>query len=65
MTGEYLTPAEVAERWKISTRTVHRMAKAGELAHLRVGRAVRISARTVKAWEDSHSRRASTRGADR
>ena len=65
MTGEYLTPAEVAQRWNVSTRTVHRMAKTGQLSYLSVGRAVRISVRAVKQWEDSHTRRARTQHADR
>lgn len=38
----YLTVAEVAGRMRVSTMTVYRLVKAGELASTRVGKSYRI-----------------------
>lgn len=54
----WMTPAEVALRWHLSTREVQRMAAAGELTHLRVGRQIRIGEDTVLSYERSHTMRA-------
>lgn len=39
---DYLTPAEVAEVFKVSERTVYRWCEAGTLRHIKVGGTVRI-----------------------
>jgi excisionase family DNA binding protein len=40
---EWLTPAEAAELWRVHVRTVYDAVAAGELPHVRIGRAIRIS----------------------
>jgi excisionase family DNA binding protein len=47
-TGEVLlTVHQVAENWQVSERTVRRMIADGRLLIIRLGRAVRIPARTA------------------
>lgn len=58
MTGGYMTPAEVADRWCLSQREVQRMAATGVIAHFRVGRQIRISVDAVASYERSHTMRA-------
>ncbi|MDH4168155.1 MAG: helix-turn-helix domain-containing protein [Acidimicrobiia bacterium] len=41
--GSFLTAAEVAALMRVSTMTVYRLIKAGDLAAVRVGRSYRIS----------------------
>ncbi len=41
--GSFLTVAEVAALMRVSTMTVYRLIKAGDLAAVRVGRSYRIS----------------------
>ena len=40
--ANYLTVAEVASMLRVSTMTVYRLIKAGELASVRVGRSYRL-----------------------
>ncbi|MCB1250175.1 MAG: helix-turn-helix domain-containing protein [Acidimicrobiales bacterium] len=40
--GRFLTVAEVATSLRVSTMTVYRLIKAGELSSVRVGRSYRI-----------------------
>jgi excisionase family DNA binding protein len=40
--ARYLTVAEVAELMRVSTMTVYRLIKAGDLAAVRVGKSYRI-----------------------
>jgi excisionase family DNA binding protein len=42
--GELLTVREVAEELRVSSMTVYRLIKAGDLASLRVGKGYRIRA---------------------
>lgn len=56
------TAAEVARMLCISKRTVERLYTAGELEAYRVGRSVRIWARSVLAYQEAN--RLETTGAD-
>lgn len=47
----YFTAKEVAALWGISLRNIRRMIARGDLEVVRIGRAVRISAETVRAAE--------------
>ena len=38
----FLTPLEVATSLKVSTMTVYRLCRSGELPHVRVGQSIRI-----------------------
>ncbi len=42
MTEEYLTPAEIAKRLKITERTVYRWLDAGQLRGVKLGRVWRV-----------------------
>ena len=45
----FLSPSEVATTLRVSTATVYRRLKAGELRHVRIGSQYRIPAAEVKA----------------
>jgi len=45
----FLSPAEVADTLRVSTATVYRRLKAGELPHVRIGSQYRIPAAAVEA----------------
>ncbi|WNG31858.1 helix-turn-helix domain-containing protein [Cystobacter fuscus] len=45
-----LTVREVAERLSISTATVYRLCERGELSHVRVSNALRISVASLEAF---------------
>ena len=47
----FLTSGQVAERWKVSKRTVERLAKQGELRRLCIGRQVRFRMEDIIAYE--------------
>ena len=49
----FLSPSEVATTLRVSTATVYRRLKAGELRHVRIGSQYRIPAAEVKASEKS------------
>ena len=49
----YLTVAEVAEDMRVSTMTVYRLIKSGELAAVRVGKSYRIRATDLDTFLDS------------
>ncbi|MFD3426051.1 helix-turn-helix domain-containing protein [Nocardia fluminea] len=64
MNGEWLTTAEVAQRWKVTTREVQRMASDGTLDHMRVGqkgRRIRIAESVVTAYERAHTHAGTSR----
>jgi excisionase family DNA binding protein len=46
----FLTVAEVAQLMRVSTMTVYRLIKAGELASVRVGKSYRIGEDDVDAY---------------
>ena len=46
----FLTPAEVAEQLRVSSMTVYRLIKAGELRAARIGKSYRISEEDVDAY---------------
>ena len=48
---DFYTPQELAERWKISAKTVLRMTESGDLASIRVGKKTRIPAHALSAVE--------------
>ena len=48
---DYLTIKELAERWKLSQPTIRRKLACGELAMVRIGRAVRIERSEVERVE--------------
>lgn len=47
---EFLTAQEVAIILRVSKMTVYRLVEADELAHVRVGRGIRIPERSVAAF---------------
>lgn len=49
----YLTVAEVALDMRVSTMTVYRLIKSGELGAVRVGKSYRIRAADLDAFLDS------------
>jgi excisionase family DNA binding protein len=54
-TSQLLTVAEVAEWLRVEPRYVYRMASAGELIRVYIGRYVRIPAISVEAYIDAHT----------
>lgn len=49
----YLTVAEVAQDMRVSTMTVYRLIKSGELAAVRVGKSYRIRVADLDEFLDS------------
>ena len=47
----YLTPAELATRWKVTPMTLRRWRKAGKFSVLHMGRGIRIAATEVERLE--------------
>jgi len=47
---ELLTVKEAAEILKVSQLTITRRLKTNEIAHVKIGRAVRIDIEELKAW---------------
>ena len=52
MSDHLLTAAEVAEQLRVSTMTVYRLIRRGELPAVRVGRNYRVRARDLAAFLD-------------
>jgi excisionase family DNA binding protein len=50
MSGQLLTARSVAEHLGLSTETVLRMVRRGELPAFRLGRAIRFREHEVEAW---------------
>jgi len=48
--SRFLTPAEVAELLRVSSMTVYRLIKSGELRAARIGKSYRISEDDVDAY---------------
>lgn len=48
--ARFLTPAEVAELLRVSSMTVYRLIKSGELRAARIGKSYRISEDDVDAY---------------
>ncbi|HWH36133.1 MAG TPA: helix-turn-helix domain-containing protein [Acidimicrobiales bacterium] len=48
--AQYLTVAEVADNLRVSTMTVYRLIKAGELGAVRVGKSYRLSVDEVDRY---------------
>ena len=46
----FLTVQEVAELMRVSTMTVYRLIKSGELRAARIGRSIRLREREVEAY---------------
>lgn len=53
MTSALLTASEVADRLRVSTMTVYRLIRRGELAAVRVGRNYRVRAADLEAYLDA------------
>jgi excisionase family DNA binding protein len=47
---QFLTPAEVAEQLRVSSMTVYRLLKSGELRSARIGKSFRILQDDVDAY---------------
>jgi excisionase family DNA binding protein len=47
----FYTPQELAERWKVSAKTVLRMAESGDIASIKVGKKTRIPAHALSTIE--------------
>ena len=43
MSVEFLTPEEIAARFKVSKQDVYKWVQRGQIRHLRIGRSVRIT----------------------
>jgi excisionase family DNA binding protein len=48
--NRFLTPAEVAEELRVSSMTVYRLIRAGELRAVRIGKSFRIRPDDVDAY---------------
>lgn len=46
----FLTPAEVADMLRVSTMTVYRLIKAGDIPALKVGKSYRLREDDVDRW---------------
>jgi len=55
-TETVLTVEELADRWKVSARTVSRMLQKGELPHFQIGRQIRIRLSDILAYEKNKMR---------
>lgn len=54
--SRFLTPAEVAEQLRVSSMTVYRLIKSGELRAARIGKSYRIREEDVDAYlQDRYS----------
>jgi excisionase family DNA binding protein len=51
VSNHYLTPADLAARWKITTMTLRRWRKAGRLKASYIGRGVRFSVAEIERFE--------------
>lgn len=51
MAATVLTPAQLAERWSVSVRTVQRLCETHQIAAFRVGEQWRIPLAVVEAYE--------------
>jgi len=47
---QFLTPAEVADQLRVSSMTVYRLIKSGELRAARIGKSYRITEADVDAY---------------
>ena len=48
--ARFLTPAEVADMLRVSTMTVYRLIKAGDIPALKVGKSYRLREDDVDRW---------------
>ena len=48
--ARFLTPAEVADMLRVSTMTVYRLIKAGDIPALKVGKSYRMREEDVDRW---------------
>lgn len=51
----YLSAAEIAKRWSISTASVRRMILRGDLTYIKIGRSVRVPIASVESYEKDQS----------
>ncbi len=50
MSDTLLTAAEVADQLRVSTMTIYRLIRSGELPAVRVGRHYRVRSNDLEAW---------------
>ena len=50
VTNEYISPKEAAERLAVSTGTIRRLIKGGELAAYRFGKPIRITVQSLDEY---------------
>lgn len=50
----YLTPKDLAERYRISERQVTHLARTGYLPGIKIGKLWRFRAEDIEAWEGRH-----------
>ena len=50
VTNEYISPKEAAERLAVSTGTVRRLMKGGDLAAYRFGKQIRITVQSLEEY---------------
>jgi excisionase family DNA binding protein len=50
VTNEYISPKEAAERLAVSTGTIRRLIKGGELAAYRFGKQIRITVQSLDEY---------------
>ncbi len=55
MTKLFLSPKDLAERWRVSVAMLYKLARNGELPAMRIGKTVRFKAADVDAYERSQS----------
>lgn len=53
--NEFLTIEELADMLKISTRTIRRILKRGDLPAIRIGRQIRFNREAVNLWLKTQS----------
>ena len=58
-TSELLTISQIAQRWKVSTETVKRRIRSGQLPALKLGRCVRVNSTCLMQYEDKRQLTAS------
>jgi excisionase family DNA binding protein len=49
--GQLLTPKQLAQRWQVPTSHVYRLARAGEIPSVRLGKYVRFTPGGIAAFE--------------
>lgn len=51
-----MTAEELAERWRVSKSQIYRLARAGQIPVLTIGRYYRFRLEAIEAWEREHEK---------